>query len=51
MSNHLALGQIALGNPWGDHACPRWCDALIREILHEIERVFWNRNQRQWDKA
>lgn len=43
------LGQLAFGNPWGDHACPQWCDALVREILREIERVFWNRNQRQWD--
>ena len=47
---HIELGQLAFGNPWGDHACPQWCDALIREILREIERVFWNNRQRVWDK-
>lgn len=40
---------MAFGNPWGEHACPLWCDALVREILREIARVFWNRNQREWD--
>ena len=50
MSDYIPqLGQIMHGNPWGDHDSPQWCDALVREILREIERVFWNKNQRQWD--
>lgn len=24
-------------------------NALLQSVLREIERVFWNRNQRQWD--
>ncbi len=50
MSTSLEIGQLVFGNPWGDHACPHWCDALVREILEQIDRVFWNRNQREWDK-
>ncbi len=42
------LGQMFNGNPWGEHACPQWVDALVREILHEIERVYWNKWQRPW---
>lgn len=49
MSTALEIGQLAFGNPWGDHACPQWCAALVRDILREIGRVFWNRNQREWD--
>lgn len=45
----LELGQLVFGNPWGDYACPHWCDALVWEILREIERVFWKRHQRAWD--
>lgn len=44
------LGQLAFGNPWGEHACPAWVDALVRDLLNEIDRVFWNVNQREWDK-
>ena len=51
MSEHLEFGQIAFGNPCGAHACPPWVDALVKEILGEIECVFWNRNQRQWDRS
>ena len=47
--SHVELGQLVLGNPWGDHACPNWCDALIREILRAIGIVFWNKHQRTWD--
>ncbi len=44
------LGQLAFGNPWGEHACPQWVDALVRELLREIERVYWNKNQCVWDR-
>lgn len=49
MSTTPELGQICFGNPTGEHPCPHWVDALVREILSEIERVFWNNNQRRWD--
>lgn len=51
MTTQLELGQMAFGNPWGDYPCPHWVDALVRELLREIERVFWNRNQRKWDQS
>lgn len=46
----VELGQYAFGNPWGDYPGPQLVDALVREILSEIDRVFWNKNQRHWDK-
>ena len=49
MSGYPEPGQICFGNPVGEHPCPRWVDALVLNILSEIERVFWNKNQRQWD--
>ncbi len=51
MADELELGQMVFGNPWGLHPCPHWVDALVREILSQIERVFWNVNQRQWDQC
>ncbi len=42
------LDQLAFGNPWGDYSCPAWVDALVRELLAQIERVYANRHQRQW---
>jgi len=48
MSDQLELGQMAFGNPPGDYPCPEWVDALVAEILHEIHRVYWNNNQREW---
>lgn len=44
------LGQMAFGNPWGEFECPRFACALLDYLLVEIERVFWNQNQREWDR-
>ena len=49
MSFQPELGQMAFGNPTGEHACPHWVDALVKELLSEIGRVFWNENQREWN--
>jgi hypothetical protein len=45
------LGQMVFGNPWGEYECPAYVDALVRDLLREIGRVFWNVNQREWDKC
>ena len=45
------LGQLAFGNPWGDFTCPPYVDALVRELLSEIRRVYWNKNQRDWSES
>ena len=44
------LGQLIYGNPTGDYACPEWVNALVEEIISEIWRVYWNANQREWNK-
>jgi hypothetical protein len=43
------LGQAFFGNPWAEYDCPQWVDALVRELLANIERAFWNKHQRHWD--
>lgn len=50
MADTLELGQMAFGNPPGDYLCPHWVDALVEEILTQMGRVYWNRNQKQWDR-
>lgn len=44
------LGQLCFGCPTGEYTCPSWVDALVRDILREIARVYWNVNQREWDQ-
>ena len=44
------LGQMTFGNPTGMFAVPEFAAALIGYCLDEIERVFWNVNQREWDR-
>lgn len=45
------LGQLAFGAPWGPHELPRFAEALLHDILHELERVYWNVNQRSFEDA
>lgn len=45
----MEIGQALFGCPTGQYECPRWIGALLNDILSEIERVFWNRNQKEWD--
>lgn len=41
----MEMGQWIFGNPWGNEGCPDYVDALLRDLLREIERVWWNNNQ------
>jgi hypothetical protein len=49
MAADVELGQAVFGNPTGEYPCPAWVDALVREILRQIDRVYWNVHQREWD--
>lgn len=50
MSNEPELGQIVFGNPTGDYGTEDFADALIEALLCEIERVYWNKQQKRWDR-
>ena len=50
MSNNLELGQMAFGNPTGDYGTPEFVDALVDYLLNEIERVYWNKYQQEWNR-
>jgi len=38
------------GNPPGNYMTPEWVDALVIALLDEIERVYWNTHQEQWER-
>ena len=46
----LGLGQIMHGNPPGNYETMNYQDALIESLLGNIDRVFWNRYQKEWDR-
>lgn len=46
----MELGQAVFGNPVGNYETERYQDALVLSLLDEIDRVFWNKNQKQWDR-
>lgn len=46
----LELGQMVFGNPTGAYGMPLYADALLESLLSEIERVFWNTKQKEWDR-
>ena len=50
MAELLELGQAIFGNPTGNYGTHEYTDALIEALLSEIERVYWNKNQNQWDR-
>lgn len=41
------LGQAAFGAPWGEFEISEIGEAGIHYLLREMERVFWNRYQRE----
>lgn len=43
------LGQTLFGNPVGEYDVPEFARALLRGIMREIERVYWNIHQKNWD--
>ncbi len=47
---NLELGQMMFGNPTGEFETPRYADALIEALLCEMERVYWNINQKEWNR-
>src|SRR3990167_2372596 len=46
----LEMGQMVFGNPVGEFTCPEYIEALIAYIFEEIDRVYWNKNQKKWNK-
>lgn len=50
MSKELELGQMAFGNPTGDFGTDEFVDALVEYLLNEVERVFWNKYQKEWSR-
>jgi len=46
----IELGQMAFGNPVGQFKCPEYVEAMVAYILNEIERIYWNKNQKEWDR-
>jgi hypothetical protein len=47
---NLEIGQLVFGNPVGEYTTPEYVDAFIDYILSEIERVYWNTKQKEWDR-
>jgi hypothetical protein len=45
----MELGQLAFGNPTGEYDMPTYATALVEFLKEEIERVYWNKNQEEWD--
>ena len=43
------LGQAIFGNATGEYDCPNFVDAFLEHICREIERVYWNIHQKEWD--
>lgn len=50
IATSLELGQMVFGNPVGEYECPEYVEALFGYIFEEIERVYWNKNQKEWVK-
>ena len=50
MSDTPELGQMCFGNPFGPYGTDDFVDALVDYILAEIDRVYWNNNQKEWNK-
>jgi hypothetical protein len=46
----MELGQMIFGNPTGNFGTQNYQDALVLSLLEEIERVFWNRYQEEWNR-
>ena len=49
MSKELELGQMIFGNPAGGFGTDEYTDALVKYLLSEIGRIYWNKNQDEWD--
>lgn len=45
------IGQICFGNPWGEFDAGELGRACVLMLLDQVARVFWNREQREWDRC
>src|SRR3990167_8428012 len=43
------MGQAMFGNPTGRYELPEYAEAMLFHIFKEIERMYWNNNQAQWE--
>lgn len=50
MASEPELGQMLFGAPTGEYGTSELGDACVKHVLAEIDRVFWNRNQKKWDR-
>ncbi len=46
----LELGQIMYGNPVGEYVCKEEVAALLNYIFEELERVYWNIHQKEFQE-
>lgn len=46
----VELGQLVFGNPMGNYETKNYQDALVLSLLDNMDRVFWNNHQRNWDR-
>lgn len=46
----IEIGQMLFGTKTGTFVTEEWQDALIEALLSEIDRVYWNVNQKEWDR-
>lgn len=44
------MGQFVHGNPTGPLGTERYQDALVLALLDEIDRVYWNQQQKEWHR-
>lgn len=47
----LELGQLVHGNPTGNYATKNYQDALVLSLLGEIDRIYGNLNQDEWNRC
>jgi hypothetical protein len=44
------VGQMVSGTQeWGTYDVPDYVDALVSELLREMNRVYWNVKQKEWE--
>jgi hypothetical protein len=52
MKNYIPeLGQACFGNPHSYYKCPNFIEAGLMLLESEIDRVYWNNNQKKWESC
>ena len=44
------IGQLCYGAPWSHYTLPDYAEALFHSIREEVTRVYWNREQTEWEE-